>query len=456
MNEEIIVNHHSSYNKYLFLRCINSSNVLRYLDKEDIINLSKASKLMNSFVNNNNLLILNIIENNQQYQVGKVLYQKDFYFRTVNQKVIEEIAVLALKSHEQFLKQNSSLFKVYVFTFLILFIDITSFFIAISNSNNNVFKSKKEKNWVIIMATILEWLITIGFFIHFKFMKSKLKKDIKNYVKEKKNSFKFYTKEREDQIVKVLKLQGRYYKNSFYENTLISIILIFSPFVIKIFFFDDMSYKSIFSISTSLFYGLNMLYDLYKIIMKKIRQKKYNQELLNNKIQTENSSIEIPDSTNNNSNSLENNNKKIYERNKKMKSILGENYLNIAFMVTKCILKVLFILYFTKIGEKLDDKANSFSWVIIFVPCYICFLPILLFCILHCFSIYSIVGSKIPIFIITISLTYLFFFTNSIIIPLKLENKINFQLYLIAILFAFGTLFLILHLWFLHIFKKNQ
>ena len=139
-----------------------------------------------------------------------------------------------------------------------------------------------------------------------------------------------------------------------------------------------------------------------------------------------------------------------------MKSILGENYLNIAFMVTKCILKVLFILYFTKIGEKLDDKANSFSWVIIFVPCYICFLPILLFCILHCFSIYSIVGSKIPIFIITISLTYLFFFTNSIIIPLKLENKINFQLYLIAILFAFGTLFLILHLWFLHIFKKNQ
>ena len=48
-----------------YFNCINVSNALYYLEKEDIIHLSKCSKSTNSFIESNNLLFLNLLYTNQ-------------------------------------------------------------------------------------------------------------------------------------------------------------------------------------------------------------------------------------------------------------------------------------------------------------------------------------------------------------------------------------------------------
>ena len=59
--EQIIIND-DKYNKRKFLlNCINYSNALYFLDKEDIINLSLCSKKTYSYIEENNLLIRNIL-----------------------------------------------------------------------------------------------------------------------------------------------------------------------------------------------------------------------------------------------------------------------------------------------------------------------------------------------------------------------------------------------------------
>ena len=51
--------------KDLFLKCLNKSNSLHYLEKEDIINLSKCSKSTKVFVDENNLLFSNLLFHNE-------------------------------------------------------------------------------------------------------------------------------------------------------------------------------------------------------------------------------------------------------------------------------------------------------------------------------------------------------------------------------------------------------
>ena len=137
-----------------------------------------------------------------------------------------------------------------------------------------------------------------------------------------------------------------------------------------------------------------------------------------------------------------------------MKSLLSENYLNISFLVAKCFMSILFIIYFTRIGETLDDKTSSTTWVILFIPCYISFLPVLLFCIFHSLALYSSFKERIWIPIITIFPCLFVFIGNCVIIPLKLDNKINFHEALITVFFAIGTIFLLIHLYILYKHKK--
>ena len=61
-----IINGEKNTKKDLFLKClINESNSLHYLEKEDIINLSKCSKSTKTFVDENNLLISNLLFHNE-------------------------------------------------------------------------------------------------------------------------------------------------------------------------------------------------------------------------------------------------------------------------------------------------------------------------------------------------------------------------------------------------------
>ena len=237
------------------------------------------------------------------------------------------------------------------------------------------------------------------------------------------------------------------------------------PIIIKNVIFRKIGLKAIFSESSTLFYGYDIILYLIKLIIKIRKQRIYSKDLYTKKELNNYSSLDIIDNYNNQENKQDNNvslediditinDNIIYERNIKMKSLLNENYLNISFLVAKCFMSILFIIYFTRIGEKLDDKTSSTTWVILFIPCYISFLPVLLFCIFHSLALYSIFKEKIWIPILTIFPCLFAFIGNCVIIPLKLDNKINFHETLITVCFAIGTIFLLIHLYILYKYKK--
>jgi len=61
-NEESILKNKKKYNKEnKILKCLNISNSLYYLEKEDIINLSHVSKSTYSFIRKNHFLIRNLL-----------------------------------------------------------------------------------------------------------------------------------------------------------------------------------------------------------------------------------------------------------------------------------------------------------------------------------------------------------------------------------------------------------
>ena len=395
------------------------------------------------------IIIINIF---YIYRPGQILFQKEFYFQIVNQKISEKISNLAQKLFDEFYKQNKYLITIYVFSFLILVIDLTSLLISLNSAG--IFKDKINgfNSWVLVLPVLIEWFITLGFYISFRYRLKKLKKKIKKLITDKKNRLKCYNEENSELLFKSLKFQGKHFKNSKFKNLLKSILLFLFPIVIKTAIFKNVRFKDIFSASASLIYGYNYIFDLIKLIIKKRKQCLYMNKLL--KITNGYKSINNSETRNveqDNNISLDDidlnvNDNDIYERNSKMKATLGENYLNISFMVIKGILGILFIIYFTTIGEKLDGVNNSCTWIVLFIPYYICFLPALLFCLLHCFSLYSIYQKKIWKVIITIFPCFFTFVSNCVIIPLKLENRITLNSCFITVIFIVGTIFLLLHL----------
>ena len=64
-NEIIMLKYEENNKKQLFLECLNASNSLNYLEKEDIINLSKCSKKINFYVNEKYFLLRNLLNSSQ-------------------------------------------------------------------------------------------------------------------------------------------------------------------------------------------------------------------------------------------------------------------------------------------------------------------------------------------------------------------------------------------------------
>ena len=64
-NEMIFLKIENKNKKQIFLDCLNISNSLYYLDKEDILNLSKCSKDINTFTTKNYFLLRNLLNSPQ-------------------------------------------------------------------------------------------------------------------------------------------------------------------------------------------------------------------------------------------------------------------------------------------------------------------------------------------------------------------------------------------------------
>jgi len=324
-----------------------------------------------------------------------------------------------------------------------------------------------------MLPLLAEWAITLGFYIHLKKRKYNIKKKIKKLINDKKNSIKLFSKERAKQFRKTLKLQEKNYNNNYFEKFLFNVMLYIFPILLKLIVFKNLGFKIIFCLVAVIFYGYDILSEIFKFFCKIKKQRKYNKELLNDiKNKNKYQSLEVvADIHNNSTNINEDNNvslreieivnncideNTIYERNKKMKSKFGEISFHIAFLLVKVVLEILFIIYVTRIGEKFDDMNASCSWTILFIPFYLCSLPVLLFCILHCLSLYKIFKKKIYIPILTVTPCLLSFIINCVIIPLKLDGKISLHEAVIPIIFLIGTIFLIVHLLILKKYKKSE
>ena len=322
-----------------------------------------------------------------------------------------------------------------------------------------------------MLPLLTQWLITLGFYIYLKKRKNQIKAKIKKLITEKKNTIKCYTKERAAQFRKTLKLQEKSFSHSYFENFLFNVLLYLFPVLLKLILFKNVGFKVIFCIIAVLYYGYDIIYEIYKFFCIIRRRNKYNKDLLTDKkniyksikvvVANQNDSINFNEDNNVSLDEIEininnMNQNAIYERNKKMKSKLGGTSLDICFIVVKLIFEILFIIYWTTIGEKFDDPNTSCSWSILFIPFYLCLLPVILFCILHCLSLYRRYKGKGWIPILTVIPCLLTFIVNSVMIPLKLDKKITLNQSFIPIFFAIGTIFLIAHLMVLRKFKKDE
>ena len=308
---------------------------------------------------------------------------------------------------------------------------------------------------------MIEWFITLGFFINFRYRAKKLKSKINEIIADRKKKLKYYREENTNIILKSLKFQGRHFKNTKFKNLLKSILLFLLPIILRKAVFRNAGFKEIFTVSASLFYGYNILIDSIHFGIKKRKQCLYNKKLSLEQLNNPYKSINANDSNSNFHENIEQDNNdriclddidlnlnsnEIFERNIKLKSNLGENYLDISFLLVKCVVGILFIMYFSTIGEKLDDNKGSCTWIILFIPFYIfCFIS-LFFCILHCLSLYSIFKEKIWKPVLTLLPCIITVISNCVIIPLKLENRIALHSAFITVFFTAGTIFFLLHL----------
>ena len=363
--------------------------------------------------------------------------------------------------YDEFYKQNKFLINIYIFTFLILVLDLTSLLINLNSSNKFKQKAQNFNSWIFVSPLLIEWFITLGFFINFRHRTKKLKSKIKILIDDKKKMLKCYREENAHIIFKSFKFQGRHFKNTKFKNLLKSILLFLLPIILRTAVFRNAGYKEIFTVSASLFYGYNILIETLHFIIKKRKQCNYNKKLSSEILNNSYKSINVNDSNSYFHENIEQDNNdgiclndidinlnhnEIFERNIKLKSKLGENYLDISFFVVKCLVGILFVMYFSTIGEKLDDNNGSCTWIVLFIPFYIfCFISFF-FCILHCLSLYSIFKEKIWKPVLTLLPCIITFISNCFIIPLKLENRITLHSSFITVFFTAGTIFFLLHL----------
>ena len=234
------------------------------------------------------------------------------------------------------------------------------------------------------------------------------------------------------QLSKKLYLRTKYHIHNSFEKCLLLFIIFFIPIFLKVVLFKKYKYKSIFFIFSLIIFGIKFLKDLIQLII--IKYESYNQMKNNNIKYLEN---KYP---------LNNKIKEISKTIKTNSSIISEIFMNISSFIITIFIESLFLLYISQIGDKLDDPIKGTSWLILFIPIFILFIPILVCLILHCISLYKFFKKKIWFGIFTILPFFFSFLINIVLIPMILDNRIDFTPYTIPIIFSIGILFFGLHI----------
>ena len=310
---------------------------------------------------------------------------------------------------------------------------MTSLFISMKYKKD-VKTDNKTSSLFIIFPSFIEWIVTIVILFLYIKREQNAKKEIQNiidsYINKKK--MKYAIESNIKNLSKKLRMKSQYYEHTFFKDLLIGIILFFIPLALKVIFFKKLTNRFVFLISSLFFYGIMFMKSLLKIIILKTKKR----------FQTKTNNVNYYE--------------KKYPRNEgvylikqniqNFSSIFSENYMNFSYFFCKFFFGLLFILYFTQIGEKIDDPIKGCSWKILFIPIYILYGPILAYTIIHLISVYSYFKAKIIILFFTVFPSIFAFMLNGILIPMILEKRIEVSPYIIPISFFGGTLFLGIHL----------
>ena len=335
------------------------------------------------------------------------------------------------KIYTDFYETNKRIVIIYFFSFLIIALDLFALFIALSI--NEVFKiSSNGHAWYLFSPFIFEWVVSIVMLIVYRCRVKEVKRKVMNIVLENKNKIKNPSKENLKAICKKLRLRTKYCKHNVFENCVQGIIIFFVPVFLKITVFKDSTYHTIFLTASSLFYGSLFVTNMIKILRKKCKKSKQyecnNIDYFKKKYPLNPKVIEIAKTI------------------EKYKSTLSETALNFLFFIGKLLIGFLFIVYFSEIGGKIDDPVNGNSWITLFIPFYIMFVPLIGYTILHLCSLVTLFKGKMWFVALSIIPCTLSFITNSILIPLRMENRIGISAYWFPGLFTVGTVFLALHM----------
>ena len=287
----------------------------------------------------------------------------------------------------------------YIFSFFIIGIDCTSFFIAMDK--NKVFGNTKKHKWIILIPGLIEWIMTLLSLIYYKYKLRVIKQEVMKIIEGCKSNMVCANDDNIKSLSKKLSLRTKYYKSDIFEKCLILIILFLIPIGLKIIIFRKCKYKKFFIICSSIIFGIIFFSSLIKLIIIKLKSyfqmKKNNIKYFLKKYPLNENIIEIQNYSKNN------------------KTCVSEIFMNVAFFY-------------------------------LFIPMFICFIPLLLYSILHCISLYKIFKGKIWIIIFTIIPCNFSFIINSVLIPMILDNRISITYYVIPIIYSIGTLFFGIHI----------
>lgn len=255
-----------------------------------------------------------------------------------------------------------------------------------------------------------------------------------------KNKLVYHTKENLQKLYDLLMLRVKNKNNNLFEDMIIIIIYIFIPVCFKLIF--SIKYKTSFIIFSSLYFSFSIFYHFFKLLQKCYQKKKrnYKQFYINKEIDKNDIRKNIKNSKN----------KIVQNEVNKHKTIFSSVFHNIFFFIVKIFLSILFTKhFFSEIGNKLDSSSKK-GWIKLFIPLYICYIPIIGFSILHLISYNKILKHRLCILTCTFIPILLCFFISSVLFPLILEERLKLSAYSIPILCFIGTIFVVIHNYYLH------
>lgn len=263
-----------------------------------------------------------------------------------------------------FYNANKKILMIYFFITLVIVFDVFPLILALQFDKLSLLEEMNHA-WVFFCPLFIEWLISLLTLIVYRCRLISIKRNIRGIVNSNKQKMIGVTENNIKKMFKKLKLKAKYCKHNVFENCLHGIIMFFIPFFLKLTFFQEQLYSRVFLIASALFYIATFVSELVKFIYIKARSGKrkfayYKRKYpLNQKISM------------------------IEENLKKHGSFFSEKALNLFYFLSKLAFGFLFVIYFTQIGCKIDESDDSASWVTLFIPVYLLYVPMIGFSILH-------------------------------------------------------------------------